>query len=335
MILLFALLIIVASFGLVAAWLGANPGSVTMLWFGYQVEMSVSVLLMTVLLITITITCIYTLLRKLLLAPSHYAQRRSVKQYQRALTEITHSVAALAASDMGSAVKHTKKAERALGTTPLTLLLRAQISKSEGNDDTTRVLLEQLLEHPETEYLAAKSLADVAQKQHRLPQAMALAKRAHAVNPRETHGALSVLDIYISDGKYQEAEAHAQHARKTGAFTRADLAAAHGKIALKQAEDSLAGGQIKNALTFAQRAVKYMPGDVQAAELCAKLYVENSEPQKALGVIQSQWKTKPSMPLADLFNEITLAESPAKKQKLTEKIIASNQAAPENLELSR
>jgi len=330
---LFVMLIAVAGFGFVAAWLGENPGNVTVLWFGYQIETSAAVLIAAAIIAAMAATFVYNLLKRIILTPRHYAERRSVKQYRVALSEITQSVAALAASDTHAAAKHTRKAEKALGTTPLTLLLRAQISKSAGSDDETRILLEQLLEHPETEYLAAKSLADVAQKRQLLPQALGLAERAHRMNPKAKGGAWSLFDLHLSSGNFQDAELQAKAARKSGAFSRTDLATAQGRVALKQAEISISKGNKDHALVFAERAVKLMPGDVKAVECCANLYAEMNRIPKAITLIQVQWRVQPSDNLAQLFIQITEDERPIKREKLIEKLVASNEAAPENVTL--
>lgn len=330
MIALFALLLIVAMCGIAAAWLGMNPGNVTITWFDMQIETSVAVLCLLALLSAMLLTFIYNLLRKIFLAPTRIAQHRSLKHYRQAMTEVTHSIAALAANDMPSAIRHTKRAEKSLGTTPLTLLLRAQISKNAGHDDETRILLEQLLEHPETEYLAAKSLSDAAQKQQRMPQALTFAERAHRINPKEAYGAWAVFNLHLNADHFQEAEAQARHARKTGAFSRSDLANAQGKIALKQAAHSYAEGIRDNALIFAKHALRALPGNIEAAELCAQLYVENNQPQKARSLIQEQWKTAPSAKLATLFLALIAQEKPDKQEKLLGKLIASNRSAEEN-----
>lgn len=330
MIVLFALLVIVAGFGLVAAWLGENPGSVTMLWFGYQIETSVAVLILLALLAAIALTLSYNFLNRLLMAPGRFAERRSLKQYKVALAEITHSVAALASADMEGAKLHTRRAEKMLGTTPLTLLLRAQISKNAGSDEESRKLLEQLLAHPETEYLAAKSLSDAAEKQQLLPQALALAERANKINPAQAETALSVFELLLANGQFQEAEIHAVKARKAGAFNRADVARAHGRIALKQAENSYANGHRDNALLFATRAVKLCGGDIKSAEFLAKLYVETHQMKKAQKLIQTQWKAAPSSALAQYFLDAVADEKPAKQEKLVDALEASNPTASEN-----
>lgn len=330
---LFALLILVAALGLMAAWIGANPGSVTMLWFGYQIETSVAVLLLLAIIASMLATFAYNLLKKIYLAPRRYSERRTVKQYRTGFAEITHSIAALAASDVSAAARHARKAEKALGTTPLTLLLRAQISKNAGSDEESRQLLEQLLEFPETEYLAAKSLSDVAVKRDMLPQALTLAERAHKTNPRARGGAWSVFGLLLDGGNFQEAEIHARKAQKSGAFSFSDMTEAKGKIALRQAENSLANGHKENALALARKAVKCLPGDVKAAELCAKLYMETGQAKKAAAVIQKQWTIAASSELARIFLQSIELEKPKKREKLVHGLIASNESAPENADL--
>jgi len=72
---------------------------------------------------------------------------------------------------------------------------------------------------------------------------------------------------------------------------------------------------------------------VRAAECCANLYAEMNRIPKAITLIQVQWKVQPSDTLAQLFIQITEDERPIKREKLIEKLVASNEAAPENVTL--
>lgn len=332
---LFVLLAVVAAIGTFAAWIGGNPGTVTMFWFDYQIETSVAVLLLLVSVIVLLVLACYHVIRDFVAVPLRYSTRRDLKHYRRGLSEITHSVAALAASNVESAKKHTRKAEKALGVTPLTLLLRAQISKSAGNDEEARGLLEQLLEHPETEYLAAKSLSDVAQKQQHLPQALTLAQRAQRVSPKDAASAWSVFNLHLGAGQLTEAEADARTALKNGAFSRADFNTASGRIAYRQAESSYAAGHKENALLLAQKAFKLLPGDLKAAELYARLCNETNRPAEALKAIRAQWKGEPSATLAEEFHHATDHFKIAKKDRLAAKLQATNGGAAENVLLEK
>ena len=330
MISLLLLVIIISALGLSAAWLGNHPGNVSMNWLGYEIETSAAVLGALMLIVAITVSITYVFLRNILLAPSRIKTRRSLKQYKLGLAEITQSVAMLAANDLKNAQAHTKRAERHLGETPLTLLLRAQISKTEGSDSQTKVLLEKLLEHPETEYLAAKSLSDAEAKQQHAPQALALAKRAYQVNPKLPQSAWSVFDLHLNAGELQEAEAHAIAARKQKTFSASDLALANGKIAHKQAVNANQAGNKDAAIRSIEVAIKAMPHDANTGLLAAQLYSETNQHHKALALIKSQWKYVPSKALAAIFNDIIDDEKPAKQDKLKAKLQARNPTAAEN-----
>lgn len=329
MIALLCMLFIIAVLGVLMAWLGAHPGSVRIEWFDYEIITSAPFLLLLIIIAAALLTLAYSMLRGLMRAPQQMGKNRDIKQLRLALNEITYSVAALAASDMKDAHKHTKKAEKFLGPTPLTLMLRAQISKNEGNDQETRLLLEQLLDHPETEYLAAKSLADGELKQQHLPQAITMAKRAHTANPKQSDGAWAVLELLLKDGQLQEAEAHVQQARKKKSFSKHDVKRAQGKIAFHQAKLAFDKGNKEAALNYAKIALKALPHNEEVVVLAAELYESIQHYGKALALIESQWKIAPSAALANLFRSVIDDEKPAKQDKLRAKLKAMHPQSPE------
>ncbi len=132
------------------------------------------------------------------------------------MAALTHGVAALAAGEAESAEAHTRKAEKLLGSTPLVLLLSAQIARSKGDDNKTRLLLEQMLGHSETEYLAARSLSDAASRQQLFSKALALAQQAHAVNAK---GFSAVVSLHARLGQWQEALQAIEQALRKGQLT--------------------------------------------------------------------------------------------------------------------
>ena len=335
MIVLLFIILLVSLLGLLAAWMGQHPGNVTFLWLGYEVQMSVAVLIVAILIITVLASWLSGILKNLLLAPSRYMERRSVKQLQRGLLEITHSVAALAASDIKAAEAHTRKAEKQLGTTPLVLMLKAQVSKSSGNDEASRTLLLALLDHPETEYLAAKSLAEAEHKQQHLPQALQLATRAHQRNPKESGGAWALFELLLESMQWAEAESHIAHSRKKGAFTRSDTARAKGMLSYRMAQYAAQSGSKELALSKAKEAVKYLSGDADVAQLTAQLLWEHSKAQDAAALIRRQWKLKPTEALAALYLQLIEHEKPTRKDRLINALIKQNPTAAENSALRR
>lgn len=311
---LLLLLFFIACLSMGAMWLAENPGTVTIHWFEYQIDTSFVVLLVMSCVAAVGLSICYLILRTILHIPARFSNRRSLKQYRAALTEITYSVAALAASDTATAQAHTRKAEKLLGTTPLTLLLSAQIARNQGDEKKTHALLEQLLDHKETEYLAARNLSEAAGKQDLLPKALQLAERAQTINPRERESLLSVIGIHVRLCKWQEA----LQALKTGkaSVNRAEQRELRGKILLAQAQKLAAEEQDEAALVHARAALSCLPEFVPALCFTAECYAREGEQAKALKLLQKAWRTNPHPQLADGLRALAMKESPQVQKKI-------------------
>ena len=234
------------------------------------------------------------------------------------MREITYSVAALAASDVADAEKHTRKAEKLLGRTPLTLLLSAQVARNQGDDAKTQALLEQMLDYKETEYLAARSLSESASKRH-LPDALALAQRALAVNPQ---GIAKVVSLHIQ--LKQGAEALAALAKAKRQLTSAEFRHYKGIVHLEQGLQSLELGHITDAIASARQALKFLPEFSPSIAFSARAYTAGNQAGKAYALITRGWKKAPDMLLADAFYDAVAFEPQDKQIKLTRKLIATH-----------
>ncbi len=186
-------LLFVAGVGFASVWLAENSGSVTMYWLDYRIDTSVVFVVLAGFMLAIFAGIII----RILFAPARFWDRRKTAHLQQGITEITYSIAAIAASDLAAAEAHNRKAQSMLGRTPLTTLLSAQIAKSRGDEGGTQILLEKLLDYKETKYLAARSLSDSADVHNNLPKALALAQQAAEMNKRDTETAAKVIDLQI------------------------------------------------------------------------------------------------------------------------------------------
>ncbi len=298
-------------FGMAAAWVAENPGQVTMIWESWRVDTSVAFLVLVGVLVAIFLALLFTILRSLLKAPEEWSTRRQLKYHRKGLTELTYSVAALAASDVRSAELHTRKAEKLLGKTPLTLLLSAQIARSQGDDHKTKLLLEQLLDHKETEYLAATSLSDAATKQDLLPQALDLAKRAHKINPGDNNTLSSIISLHIRLGQWQEALRTLDQQGRKGFLTRSDHKRLHGLTHLMYTEALLSESRMEEALRQATRAGKLLPDFIPATLLLARVHAASGRVDKAVQLLFKAWRKTHHAQLATTIQ--SLAETNRKK----------------------
>lgn len=308
MIELILLLLLLAALGLAAAWMAEHPGMVTMYWLDYRIDTSFGFLILLFILGGILLSWCYLLTRRMVLAPQLITQARGMNKYRKGIQELTHSVVALAASDIKSAELHTQKAEKYLGRTPITLLLSAQVSRLQGDDIRTQSLLESMLEHKETEYLAARYLSDTASKQHKLPKARELARRAHALN---SQGTQALLSLHIRLSEWQEAAILLTRSVRRGQLSRQELKHYQAVLHTQHAHELLEENQIESATVTAKHAIS-AAHDFEPAQV---VYIQSllmaEKFAKAAKYILSRWKVAPSLQLGELFR---LALTPMPKE---------------------
>ncbi|MDE3015498.1 MAG: hypothetical protein KGI29_01040 [Pseudomonadota bacterium] len=314
----FFFLILLAGLGIAAAWMAEHPGAVTITWLDWRIDTSAAVLLAAAALLL----CAWTLLTWILRTPKNAVEARRSKHYRKGLAELTYGIAALAATDMQGAQAHMKKAEKHLGKIPLTLLLSAQIARSRGDEAGTRALLTQMLDHEETEYLAARSLSDAASKQLLLPQALAMAKRAYALNPGAKNAIASIVSLHVRLSQWQEADMALDQARRKGHLGHQELRRLRGIVRIQQGLAWLAAGRNEAALAAARAGIKDMPHFAPAVTLLARAFAACGQAKKALAIISGAWKRAPHPQLGAALRDIIALQPRAGQAKLTDQFRA-------------
>jgi len=312
MIKIIIFLLFITGLGFCASYLAQNSGQVTMFWFDYRIETSVAFLLFS----AIIFAFLFAFLLQLIFAPARFLERCKTNKLKRGISELTYSVAALAASDILAAEAHTKKVEKLLGRTPLAILLNAQIAKTKGDEVATNALLEQLLQHKETNYLAARSLSDNASKHDNLPKALELAKQANALNPRDNLSALQLLSLQARMQEWAEAEATLNKAK----LPRSERKRLRALVNITHGEELLAAGRDADALTLAKSALSTLPCFPPAAALAARAYHENDSPRHAFRALKRAWQRENHPVLLEALADITAHEPSETQEKMRHKL---------------
>jgi uncharacterized membrane-anchored protein len=278
MIKLLLFLLFITCVGFAASFLVENSGNVTMFWFDYRIDTSVAFLIF----FTILVAILFAGLVQLFFAPARFFERRELRKLKRGISELTYSVAALAASDIASAQQHTHKVENLLGRTPLTLLLSAQIAKTKGDEPATNALLEQLILHKETNFLAARSLSDNANQHNNLPQALEFALQANNLNPKDILSSLQVINLQVRLKQWDRAEASLKNAR----FPRKERSRLRALINIIPGRELLENGYEEEALRLAKYTISQLPNFIPAAQFAANAYQENDKSYKAERILR-------------------------------------------------
>lgn len=277
MINLLLFLFFIACVSIAATLVVENPGIVTMHWFDYQVETSVAFIIFAILISAVLIVLLTLIIRLIFNAPSRFMERRNVRQLKSGITELTYSISALASSNIDAADTHIRKVEKLLGNTPLTILLSAQIAKTKGDEAKTQKLLEQLLEYKETEYLAARSLSDSANKQDNLPKALVMAKKAHSIDPKNAASALAVISLQTRLGHWDEAISNINSLK----IPRREKNRIRAFISLERGKSLIENGRAEEALSLTKNILSTLPKFPPALDFCAEVYERNQQATKA------------------------------------------------------
>lgn len=313
MIRLVGYLTVILTLSVALAWLSASPGTLSLEWRGWRVDTSVAFLFGVFLLASTVLAGLFMLLRTLSLGPQLLQRRIRERSAVLGLKLITESMVALAAGDLAQARKQISKAKRYVGDAPIILLLSAQMAKLEGNEQDARALMEDMLEHSETRYLAARSLSDYHDRRNQSAQAFTHAQEALRLKPRDFEALARYVSHATQLGRWQEA-LQAVHKAMLW-LPRKERRRLEGIVYLMRAEALEAEHDVTTALSFARNAYKRLSDFPPAAALLAVLSDEAKDTQEAVKAVRQTWKHAAHPQLSAAFFRVTRDMAPEARLK--------------------
>lgn len=323
-------LILLLATALLAGYFSAYPGEVTLSWQEWRADTSVAVLLLLIFLLALAVMSVLLCLRFFLLLPRRFRRGQRERRYMQGLKHVTESLVALAGGELDAARRATHQAERRLGQdAPAVLLLTAQIAKLEGNDARARQMLEQMLKHKETEYLAARGLSDYHTRQQQASFALAYAEQALTLRPKDPRAVRGAVASYMRLSRHAEALNALSRARWR--IPRAERRRSEGLVMLLKAQSLKEAADIPGALHAAEEAVKRLRGGpvagfAQAGALSATLAQVLHGPKDAQRRLRRAFAHSPHPLLADAFRAVAADELPTRALKLAQSLAATQSA---------
>lgn len=326
-LLVYITLLLVAAIGL--ARLADVPGEVSIQWMGWQIDTSLMFLCFTVGVLIIGVFLCYRIIDSLVHFPSRYSQARRLEHHERGLSVLTEAFAALAVSDYAIARKLTRRADRLLGSPPITHLLAAQLARIEGDSADATAHLKPLLEHKETRFLAARGLLDEARRNGDMEKAIAYAEEAEHIRPDSGFATISLIDLYTHEQRWQQALAVIQKAKKYRALTAEEAKRYTALVEYQHALNLFAREEYDTALRYAKSAHKALPDMAPLTLLLMRVYGRLGQKRQIPVVAGRTWKLAPHPSVALLYKKLFMDESPARRLKRMEKLAAQN---PDDIE---
>jgi HemY protein len=305
-VVLFLIFIVLLAIGFV--WLADRPGDVAITWQGRQIETSVMVAAVALLLLMAAAITLWSLWRFVVRAPARAAVGLAERRRRRGFTAISRGLVAIGAGDARAAHRFAAEALRSAPGEPLALLLTAQTAQLNGDRSAAEAAFRAMAARPDTRLLGLHGLYVEAQRHDDPTAARHFAEEAAQAAPALPWAGQAVLEFRCADADWDGALKRLDENRASGLLDKA----AHRRLRAVlltaralEAEDH----DRDRARTLAIEAAKLAPDLVPAAALAGRLLADAGEPRKAGKILEIGWRANPHPDLADAYAHVRLSDS--------------------------
>jgi HemY protein len=290
------------------AWLADRPGTLQIVWQGYDIETSVFRAVVILSAGAALVIFLWSLVRALWNSPAAIGHRLMRQRQRKGFDALSSGLIAIGAGDSSLASRYALQARKALPHAPLTHLLRAQSAELSGDRAAARRIYEAMLASPETEQLGLRGLFLEAQREGAGEAARQFAARALKANPKLGWSSNALFDQQCKQKDWSGALSTLEYARKSGHMPKG---AADRKRAVLLTAKALQGEDETpdKALAWALEAHALAPDLVPAATLAGRILASRGSTSKAAKILQKTWTKAPHPDLAAVYAHARVGDS--------------------------
>lgn len=285
-----------------AVWLVLRPGILTIGWLDYRLTTQAGYFFLAIGLAGFLLWIGFRILNAVFSLP-RWAQRfRENRLRDRGQRALLRGLAAVAAGDARAAGKEARRARDFMpADTGLVPILEAQAARMRGDRPATRAALETLLASKDAAFIGVRGLIQLALESGAPDQAVAAARRALELQPRQGWLLRLVYDLEIRVRDWANAEKTLRRVVRAGAITPAEAASDRVAMALARADAAQARSDTETARREVQTACGIDPAFVPAVTRLAAAELDRGRRRRAIARIERAWKTNPHPDLAALW----------------------------------
>lgn len=331
MIRLLIFLLWIVFFAVMLTLLISNRSAIAAEAFGWRMDIPAGLAALVALAITGIVALGTSVLKDFAAAPNAARARREIEKRERGLAALTKGLEAIAAGDGAAARREAQSAARSLGAAPVTKLIAAQAAQLAGDDVTTGEALADMLDAPETEFLALRGLYARAMRAGDHATARDYAERAFDRRDKARWAFEAVFDLALDRNDFAAAQSALDRATKSKAIAPDKAARAAAAMSTAAAYASYAAGDHEAALGDAEAALKRVPAFAPAALLAAKLHAANGEARRAEKRLGAAFEKSPSRALVDALDWVSVNGAREDKAAMLDRLAAKNPDARDAL----
>lgn len=184
-------------------WLTLYPGTVSLDWLGYQIEMPVSFLLLGIFLLIVLLLSLNSLWRNLWLLPEYYMKFIQKRRRLKGEKLLVEGLTAISAEQANEASYSLDLAKVLLPDNPLTLFVAAQAAHINHDSNKAKSYFEAMYQQPNLKFLGLRGLILQAKEKKDWMQSEKLLKEALKLRPDSpwVHEQILENQIRLTDSK--------------------------------------------------------------------------------------------------------------------------------------
>jgi HemY protein len=298
-----AFLVVIALAAVGIGWLIDQPGSLVLVWHGWQIETTVPVALLGVALLTIALLLLWWFFQTIFHIPDAISGFLRGRRRKRGLGAVAHGLVAIGVGDGRAARRAATEARRLIGDEPLTLLLRAQAAQLSGDRMEAEAAFRAMLEKDETRALGYRGLFVEARRRGDTAEALQTVQQAARSDRKVPWAGPALLEMQSAAKDWDGALAAIESNVSAKLLDRAAGRRQRAVVLTAQALELAESNPIE-ARTRAVEAVDLAPDLVPAAALAGRLLAEAGDYRKAAKITEKAWKLQPHPDLAEVYLNI-------------------------------
>jgi HemY protein len=323
---LYFLLVGAAALGL--SWAADRPGKLSIEWLGYDVQTSVFIAGLAIVLFFAVLVAAVWLGVLAITTPGRLAERLKQKRWRMGQDAVRRGIFAAGAGDRLGAMRAGAIAKKYAADDPMTLLLEAQAAQLGEDPIASRRAFERMLENPEMAELGLRGLYVEAKKAGQDEAAKQFAERALAANPGLQWSTGALFDIQCRESDWRGALHTLGLAKQQRHLPKAE-ADRRRALLLTQLAIELEDSQQGKALAYALEAFGMAPQLVPAAAVAGRILASQGNAARAAKVLTQVWRSSPHPEIALIYAHARTGDSPRDRLARVKTLAGSGPASIE------
>jgi HemY protein len=306
-----------------------NPGSLELIWFGYNIQLSaILAFIILIFLMSILLFMGYSILW-LINLPSKWANHYKKSQESNVEAELLNLLTSYEAENFNMALELTQKIKKKLEKNPFFLWIAGNIFEKTKHHLEAEQCFITLIAQPSTFFLGLKGQIRAAIVRSDFNKAYDLLKRAEKDFSSSPWVLKHFLAIAREQKKFIDAEKTALRLDDLGYITKDQSKKQLANIEYQEALQPKISQEQKE--TYLRQAHYLDPSLTQVSEMLADLLQEQGHHAQALSILQATWDHAPTQTLGDLYLKILSPKNEGIAFEKIKEFVKKNPKNPESL----